>query len=148
MMYLLQVFKREELAQEPLENPFASVPLEILAEVRFYTTHSEPAEVEGGWVTVHKRLRGVAEFINQLNSIAEQDNVILDSVGFIKSDSPNVADFKEVVTLHKVSAETRYLAGHSCFNLRCELEDGSVYCFTPVMPSGEASRSDLLYQHP
>ncbi len=147
-MYLLQIFGRQELESEQLGTPFASVFTEILAEVRFWTTHSEPAEVEGGWVTVHKRLRGVAEFINQLNSFAEQDNVIIDSVGFIKSDSPNVADFKEEVTLHKVSAETGYLAGHSCFSLRCELEDGRVYCFTPVMPSGEATRSDLLYQHP
>ncbi|HDZ55059.1 MAG TPA: hypothetical protein ENI17_04845 [Pseudomonas xinjiangensis] len=147
-MYVLQIFDRQESESEQLENTLAPVFTEILAEVRFYTTHSEPAEVEGGWLTVHKRLRGVAEFINQLKSIAELDKAILDSIGFIKSDSPKVSDFKEVVTLNKVSAETGYLAGYSCFNLRCELEDGRVYCFTPVMSSVVGNRSDLLYQHP
>lgn len=147
-MVVLQVFGRQEQDAESFEGLSAPIATEMLSAVKFWTTHSEPADVEGGWVTVHKRLNGVAEFIHELKAIAEQGSAILDSVGFIKTDSPNVADFQEVVPLHKVSAETWDLAGRSCFNLRCELEDGGVYCFTPVMSSGVVYRSDLLYQHP
>jgi len=144
-MYLSQIFSKQVGDSEPVA---ASLPLatEVMSEVRFWTTHSEPADVEGGSITVHNRLDGVEEFILELEQIAQRDSAKILSVGFIRSETPNAADFEEVVPLHKVSVVSWQLAGRPFFNLRCELEDGRVYCFTPVFGSGSMSRSETLYE--
>jgi len=102
----------------------------LLSEPRFWTTHSEPADVAGGWITIHKRLLSVSKLIGELQAITQTSGVERHHIGLMQFGIANSKSIQQAEGLITVELET--WADVSLPGIKCEGESGMEYHFIPI----------------
>lgn len=149
-MYLMRRFSKLTEGRGGSRIPRQSVSTALLSEPKFWTTHSEPADVAGGWITIHKRLLTVAKLIGELQDITQTSGVESHQIGLMQFGIANSKSNQQAEGLVTVELET--WANVSLPGLKCEGESGMEYHFIPITAlsaSHDTTRFVALYRsHP
>jgi len=129
-MYLMRRFSKLTEGRGRGGVPRQAVSTALLSEPRFWTTHSEPADVTGGWITIHKRLLNVAKLIGELQAMTETGGVESHHIGLMQFGIANSKSNQQAEGLVTVKLET--WADVSLPGLKCEGESGMEYHFIPI----------------